>query len=197
MLAASSGLTGRVRLSSTALPLAFVIPPEAHALATLARWTEPWRQTFNSSVVISTGVLYAHVTSLVCAGGLSLSADRASLLPGARGDAAGEHEARALSANRRLVQRALAVVVLSGLLLFLSDVETFVGLRRFWLKMGLIVLMITNSLLAQRCERRRRSVGPLTAQGKPEARSRHRVHAGVSMALWLLTLLAGTALVSG
>jgi hypothetical protein len=177
--------------------LAFVIPAEAHALATLAWWTEPWRKAFSSSAVISTGVLYAHVASLVCAGGFSLSADRASLLSGTRGDAEGEQELRARLANRRLLKRALAVVVLSGLLLFLSDVEAFAGLWTFWFKMGLVVLLITNSLLAQRCEDERRSARPVTAQRKPEPTSRHRVHAGVSLVLWLLTLLAGTALMAG
>ena len=176
-----------------------MIPAEAHSFATLARWTEPWREAFSSSVVISTGLLYAHVASLVCAGGLSLAADRASLLPGRRGDAEAEDELRARAASHRLVKRALAVVVLSGLLLFLSDVETFVGLRTFWLKMGLVMLLITNSLLAQRCERQNqhRSAGPVTAQRKPEPAARRRAHAGISMVLWLLTLLAGTALVAG
>ena len=57
-----------------------MIAAEADAIAALAQWTEPWHKAFSSSVVISTGVLYAHVTSLVCAGGLSLVADHASLL---------------------------------------------------------------------------------------------------------------------
>jgi hypothetical protein len=174
-----------------------VIPAEADALGTLTRWTEPWHDAFASSVVISTGVLYAHVASLVCAGGLSLVADRNSLLPGRPGDAAAEYELRAGPANRRLVKRALAVVAVSGLLLFLSDVHTFVGRPTFWLKMGLVALLICNSLLAERCERRRRSAGTVNARREADSLSRHRLHAGVSLALWFLTLLAGTALVTG
>jgi hypothetical protein len=173
-----------------------LIPAEADALATLARWTEPWHKAFSSSVVISTGVLYAHVASLVCAGGLSLVADRASLLSGKWRDVEGEHELGALSANRRLVKRALAVVALSGLLLFLSDVQTFAALPAFWLKMGLVALLISNSLLAERCDHQRRPAGPVAAQPRPEPMSRYRVHAAVSLVLWLLTLLAGTALVT-
>jgi hypothetical protein len=137
------------------------------------------------------------VTSLVCAGGLSLVADHASLFSDMWRDAEGEHESRARSASRRLAKSALAVVALSGLLLFLSDVRTFVALPTFWLKMGLVALLISNSVLAERCGRWPHLSGSLAAQPRPAPISRCRVHAGVSVALWLLTLLAGTALVTG
>ena len=162
----------------------------------LARWSKPWHQAFSSSLVISTAVLYAHVTSLVCAGGLSLVADHASLLPGTWNDAEREHELRLRSASRRLAKRALAVVALSGLLLFLSDVRTYVALPTFWLKLGLVALLISNFVLAGRCARRPHPSAPVTAQ-RPAPISRCRVHARVSLVLWLLTLLAGTALVTG
>jgi hypothetical protein len=176
---------------------AFVISKEADAIAALARWTEPWHKTFSSSRLISTGVLYAHVTSLVCAGGLALVADHASLLAGKWHDAMREHELRARSANRRLEKRALAVVALSGLLLFLSDVRTFVVLPAFWLKMVLVALLISNVVLTERSDDQPHPPGPVTARRRPAPHSRSRVHGGVKLVLWLLTLLAGTALVTG
>ncbi|MEO8620946.1 MAG: protein kinase [bacterium] len=61
----------------------------------------------------------------------------------------------------------------------MSDVDAFVHLPAFWLKMALVVLLIVNSRLAMRTIRS------------------HRLHAMMNRALWLLTLLAGTALTAG
>lgn len=174
-----------------------MIAAEADAIAALAQWTEPWHKAFSSSVVISTGVLYAHVTSLVCAGGLSLAADHASLLSGKWRDATSDQDQCARSANRRLANRALVVVALSGLLLFLSDVRTFVALPAFWLKMVLIALLISNVVLTERRDDEPHPAGRVTARRRPAAHSRRRMHARVDLVLWLLTLLAGTALVTG
>jgi hypothetical protein len=175
--------------------LAFVNPADTHAIAALVQWAEPWRIVFNASVVISTGVLFMNVASIVCAGGLSLVMDRATLRPGSRDNA--ERERRGSAANRRLLIGAFVVAVSSGMLLFLSDVHAFIHLRTFWLKMGLVVLLINNALLADRHARRVLSSGPGTARGSLESVSRERVHARVSIGLWLLTLLAGTALTAG
>lgn len=175
--------------------MAFVNPADAHAIAFLSQWAEPWRSTFSASVVISTGVLFVHVASLVCAGGLSFTMDRDALRSGLEDDAVRERSERV--ANRRLLIGALAVAVLSGMLLFLSDVHAFIRLRTFWLKMGLVLLLITNAILAQRYDHRVSSREPGTTRGNLEPTSRSRAHAGVSLLLWLLTLLAGTALTAG
>jgi hypothetical protein len=162
---------------------------------TFAHWAEPWRSAFGASVVISTGVLFLHVASLVCAGGLALTMDRAVLRLGVGDDALRERRERA--ANRRLLAGALMAVVFSGMLLFLSDVHAFVRLKVFWLKMGLVVLLITNAVLAQRHDHRVLAYGSGTARGNLDPNSRSRVHARVSVGLWFLTLLAGTALTAG
>jgi uncharacterized membrane protein len=177
--------------------MALVHPVEANTIATLAVWAEPWRRAFSTSVVVSTGVLFAHVASLVCAGGLSFAADRASLLSGTGVRPEAEQELCTRLANRRFAIRALTVVALSGVLLFLSDVDSFIHLRTFWLKMGLVALVITNSLLAQRHDGQIYSAGPVTARRNAQRMARGRVHARVSLSLWLLTILAGTAIVAG
>lgn len=177
--------------------MALLNPTDGHSFSTLAIWAEPWRRAFSTSVVISTGVLFTHVASLVFAGGLSFAADRPSLLSVARSSPEAEHELAARLANRQFAIRALVAVALSGLLLFLSDVNSFVHLETFWLKMGLVVLVITNSLLAQRLDRRTYSAGPVTVRRNAQRMARSRVHARVSMVLWLLTILAGTAIISG
>jgi hypothetical protein len=83
------------------------------------------------------------------------------------------------------------------MLLFLSDVHAFIRLRIFWLKMGLVMLLISNAILAQRCDHRVPGRKPGNTQGNSRPTLRARVHAGVSLGLWFFTLLAGTALTAG
>ena len=177
-----------------AIDLVIARPDDAVALAALARWAEPWRHVFAHSMVISTGVLFAHVASLVCAAGPSLVADRASLRSSGAGE---EHALMSLVAHRRFASRALVAVVLSGVVLFLSDVEAFAGLPTFWLKMSLVVLLLTNSVFAQRCEQQLPVAGNASGSRRRARASRHGVHAGVSVVLWMCTILAGTALMAG
>jgi len=172
--------------------VALVHPVDSASLAALARWAEPWRHAFNTSVVVSTSALFAHVTSFVCAGGLSFAADRASLLR-SRSEAEELFDAHTRANHRRLATRALIAVVATGIVLFLSDVETFVGLRTFLLKVGLVVMLLVNSALAKRCDDRLCDHAAPSAKGT----SHHRLHARVSIVLWLLTLLCGTALLAG
>jgi hypothetical protein len=66
-------------------------------------------------------------------------------------------------------------------------VETFLYSRIFWLKMGLMMLLITNGWLLLRGERR-------VQNGEPHAWIRLHHTAVASLVLWFLTTLAGAAL---
>jgi len=76
---------------------------------------------------------------------------------------------------------------MSGVLLFGADVETFLYSRIFWLKMGLMVLLLINGLLLLRGERQ-------AQRGEPDAWARLHYTAVASLVLWFLTTLAGVAL---
>ncbi len=52
-----------------------------------------------------------------------------------------------LKRTHRIVALGLVALAISGLLLFGADVQTFLYSRIFWLKMGLLVLLLCNGVL--------------------------------------------------
>jgi hypothetical protein len=164
-------------------------------------FAEPWRRLYSHSTLISTLVLFGHIGGLLAGGGLALSADRATLR--VNGADVGERR-RHLDELARLrvpVFVAFGVAVVSGALLFFADVEAFATSRIFWAKMALIALLLTNVAIMTRVESALR-VGP--AQGPLESSEaaserlwrRRRASAVVSVVLWFVLVLAGTALAS-
>jgi hypothetical protein len=73
------------------------------------------------------------------------------------------------------------------LFLFAADVETFLYSRFFWIKMGLLALLILNGAVL-------RAAGRRAGQGDQSAWQSMRTRALASMALWLLTTLGGVIL---
>ena len=79
------------------------------------------------------------------------------------------------------------------MLLFLSDVEEYASSRVFWVKMGLVTLLLANGFAMTRTEAALRGAGarhPLL----DGLWRRMRTRSVTSAALWLTTLLAGTIL---
>jgi len=146
-------------------------------VASLASWAEPWRGAVSHSVVLSTGVLFVHLAALVCAGGFSLVADYEIL----RRPAGGSSSALSTQGPRTIAARALVILLASGAALFLSDVAAFADMATFWLKMGLVALLLVNA----------------RASISAPAGGRCRLHAWLSVALWAGTLALGTMLMSG
>jgi uncharacterized membrane protein len=146
-----------------------------------------WGSLYANHAALRTIVAFLHVGPLVAGGGTAIAADR-SLLRAVRHDA---ESRRALLGTLRSVHRvviaSLVVLVLSGLLMFATDVDTFLYSRVFWIKMALVVLLLANGGLIWRAERR--------AEADEAAGWRMlRVTAVTSISLWLLTTLAGLAL---
>jgi CheY-like chemotaxis protein len=92
-----------------------------------------------------------------------------------------------LRITHRLVLLGLAALTVSGVLLFAADADTFLWSKIFWLKMGLLALLLTNGALMQRRERQ-------VLRDAPGAWPRLRRTAIVSLVLWFVTTLAGAAL---
>ena len=79
--------------------------------------------------------------------------------------------------------------LVSGMLQFFADVETFFTSVYFWIKLGLVGLLLLNGFLMTRTEQQ------LTASGDSVALwARMRTIALVSAVLWLATTLAGVVL---
>jgi hypothetical protein len=162
-------------------------------------FAEPWRRLYSHSTLVSTLVLFGHLAGLLAGGGLALAADRATLRVDPSNDRERERHLDDLARVRRSVAAAVGVALLSGVLLFFADVEAFAASRIFWAKMALIGLLLANALVMVRAEASLRELPVAdTSDSATSARSRlwrrRRASAAVSLVLWFVLVLAGTAL---
>lgn len=165
-------------------------PPDA-----LVQLAAPWAAQYAESAVLGTAVTFLHLAGVLVGGGMALAADRATLRA-VRAD--GVVRARLLD-DLALVHRpvllGLGVAAISGVLLLAADLETYLGSALYWAKMGLVLLLLANGAALTRAERSLRAAGGMAAQEQREwRRLTHTAHA--SRALWLLTLLAGVAVLN-
>lgn len=127
----------------------------------------------------------------VGAGGLAIASDRAILRSSGGQVARRQVRLEDLADTHRPVLIALSLVFASGLLFFLADLDTFLTSWVFWLKMGLVAMLMANGLLLLRAER-------AVARDPNSAASWRglRRRAATSLLLWLAITLAGTTLVN-
>ena len=163
----------------------------AEGTSALARLAEPWNNLYSDSKVVSATVVFLHLVPLLLSGGAALSADRATLRA-SRGSA--EDRTRQLGDLARvhaLVLGGLALSFASGVLLFLSDVDEFLGSPWFWIKLGLVGLLLLNGFVMTRTERALAGGGNGTALW-----ARLRTISMLSVTLWIATTLAGVVLMT-
>jgi uncharacterized membrane protein len=146
-----------------------------------------WGSFYANHAAVRTLVAFVHVAALIAGGGIAIAADRSTLIALRRDEAARRVQLDALHDTHRIVIASLALIAVSGLLLFGADFDTFVYSRFFWIKMGLVALLMVNGALLWRAERR-------AIAGDPAAWPTLRVTAIASITLWLLTTLGGVAL---
>ena len=158
------------------------------ALQALSEIAQPWASLYNNSRALSSGVMFSHLAGLVLGGGGAVAADRASLRAVRASATQQTSHLRELALVHRAVLWGLSLTFASGLLLAAADVETYATLPAFWLKMGLILLLLGNGILMQRTERS-------LSVGQPAWRRLHQT-AVASLVLWFAVLLASTFLTS-
>jgi uncharacterized membrane protein len=146
-----------------------------------------WGSIYANHAALRTIVAFAHVGALIAGGGAAVASDRAILSAAREGDAGRRSQLAALRHTHLYVVAGLALVVVSGLLLFASDVDTFLYSRFFWAKMGLVMLLLINGTVLVAAERR-------AERGDEAAWSTLRLTAFASITLWFLTTLGGVAL---
>jgi hypothetical protein len=158
----------------------------------LARLCEPWAHVYADSKLVATIVTFGHIASLLLGGGLAVATDRATLraLRIAAVDR-GRHLDE-LSGVHRLVLGGLVLSVLTGVLLFGSDVETFWASWVFWLKMGVLCVLLGNGYVMTKAEE---SLRADAAEDSP-AWVRLRRTARVSLSLWFAITFLGVALMN-
>ncbi|MDE3155912.1 MAG: hypothetical protein KGN76_12460 [Acidobacteriota bacterium] len=155
--------------------------------AFLSQLIANWAAVFGNYSALRTAVDFAHVGGLLAGGGCAVAADRATLIAARQEAQVRTQQLRALHGVHRVVLVALVFVVLSGVLLLASDLQTYIASDIFWLKMGLVALLLMNGGLLLRFER--------GAEQGLERAWRGLCYASIaSLALWFLTTLAGVAL---
>jgi hypothetical protein len=178
-------------LVSMSLPL-FQLAP---VLTTVDAFAEPWQKLYAHSTVVATLVLFGHVAGLLVAGALTLSAETSALRLDPSDDGAVRRYIRNATPIRRSIALALAIAMLSGVLLFLTDLEAFAVSTVFWTKMGLVALLLTNGAVASRLDARVVAGDGASAAAEGLWR-RRRASARATAVLWLALVLSGSALAS-
>lgn len=164
-----------------------MIPVTGGALShALARWAH----LYSDRKAVSEAVTFVHLGGVLLAGGLAVSADRATLrlarvesLPSAsRAWALDE-----IAGVHRLVLIGLAVVFASGLLQTLADLGTYLSSVVYWSKMGLVGALLGNGWIRLRAER-------AVKAGVTASWSAYRRTSIASLILWFALVLLGTVL---
>lgn len=148
---------------------------------------QSWGSFYANHAAIRTLVAFVHVGALIAGGGLAVTTDRAMLTAALDDDWSRRSLLETLQGTHRLVVGSLALIAVSGVLLFASDYETFLYSKFFWVKMALVVVLLINGGVLWGAERRALS-------GDHRAWSTLRLTAIASIALWFLTTLGGVAL---
>jgi hypothetical protein len=146
---------------------------------------QSWAAFYDAHRAVSITVRFLHLAGLVAGGGAALAADR-QILSSLRAKASSRAATlAALRPAHRVVVPALVLVVVTGILLTAADTETFLASRLYWIKMGLVTLLLLNG-------------GALVVAGSRAARSagaegwgRLGVTSAGSLVLWLLILYVG------
>ena len=150
-------------------------------------WLESWTSLYANHAALRTAVEFAHIGGLVAGGGCAITADLATITAAREGAVARITHLQVLQRTHRVVVLGLVALSISGVLLFATDVETFLYSRIFWLKMGLFVALLGNGSLLLVFERQ-------ATRGDARAWTRLHRTAAASLVLWFLTTLAGVAL---
>lgn len=161
---------------------------------TLSDALAPWQNLFSDSTLVSASVTTAHVVTLLFAGGLAIAADRSSLRAVKQSAEQRSFMLGELGAVHRPVLIAIVALFISGLLLAAADVETFATSWIFWLKMGLVVLLLVNGVLLLRTESKLGAGLAEDDESDPGLWRQLACRSRTSLALWALITIAGTVL---
>ena len=155
-------------------------------LPDVASWIRWWAGYYGNHAAVSTTVTYLHLAGLIVGGGAAVTTDRQILRAWHRGGDRRPATLQDVAAVHAFVVGGLAIVVLTGLLMFLADIDTFKASTLFWVKMAGVAVLLANGAvlgwaegLARRSDGRRgwSVLGAVSV---------------LSMVLWMTTLFLGT-----
>ena len=151
----------------------------------LAGAIQSWADFKADHRVVTRGLGALHLSGILLGGGTAIVIDRL-----VRRAAGATETARAfildeMARAHRVVVPALVLVFATGALWTLSELEEFLSSPAYWLKMGLIVLLLVNGMVMMRAEREAR------AGNTPTAWARLQTTGTLSLVLWFAILVAG------
>ena len=153
----------------------------------LSRSVDWWTTIYSNHAALRTAVAFAHVGGLVGGGGCAIAADRATLLLSRTDAESWDPHLASIRHAHRVVLIGLAFIFISGALLAAADLPTYLESTVFWTKMALVAALLVNGTALVRAERQ-------VVSGHPAGLRRLQQVSAISLALWLLTTLLGTAL---
>lgn len=148
---------------------------------------DTWASIYANSSALRSAISFAHVGALVGGGGCALAADRATLRAFRLAPGAVAAEINHLHGIHRVVLTGLAVMIVSGVLLMLADLDAYLEATAFWIKMGLVVALFVNGSILVRSALRAET-------GDGRAREMLRRTSIASIILWFATTLLGAVL---
>jgi uncharacterized membrane protein len=151
---------------------------------------ETWNSIYSNHALLRTAVNFIHVGGLMLGGGCAITADLATIEAIREGPIGRSSQLHVLKRTHTIVVTGIAALVVSGLLLFAADTETFLHSWIFWVKMGLMGMLLINGVAMLIGEQR-------VLRGDTRAWGRLHTVAVSSLLLWFLTTLAGAALTNG
>jgi hypothetical protein len=162
----------------------------------LATAAAPWAHLYNDSRLLSVMMGFCHVGGLMYGGGRAVTAD-CKLLELDRHGSRFHSRPRAevleeIESAHRPVLLGLGVTLVSGALMWAADIRSLTGSPVFWIKMGVVVLLLANGYFLARA-RTGIARGPVTPERAWNGLKRR---ARTSLALWFGSVLLGTALLS-
>jgi len=155
----------------------------------LTHATEGWAKFYGTHKAVSIGVTFVHFSGLLLGGGAAVAADRETLKAAGEAEAVRADHLHFLGTVHGIAVAGLALLFVSGAAMLLSDLETFWDTRVFWIKMGIVALLLLNGLFMQRAER-------LAALVPARAWPQLKLTSIVSLVLWFAIVLASTVLKS-
>lgn len=150
--------------------------------------TSWWSSYYGNHQLTSVSVRFLHLVGIVMGGGTGLFADRQVIGAIRAGSQEREAVLAALSRAHAHVISWIVVIGSTGVLMTAADTSTFLVSKVYWLKMGLVALLVTNGVALFFAERRSRKLG--VDAGWP----RLAAISTLSAVLWLITLFMGSLL---
>ena len=153
----------------------------------LADLADSWSSIYSGSAAIKSAIGFAHVGALLAGGGMAIAADRATLAAHKFGGDAVRRVADRRGGLHGPVLVSGAIILISGFLLMLADLDAYLQSPAFWIKMALVTALLVNGAVL-------RHTGRVAASGDGRAHRSLATAARVSLGLWFVTTLAGAVL---